>query len=342
MRWLIRKLSLILAILLVLFFALIGFLAITVEKPRSTQGWERLKDLPRPRGEFAAAFVGKLCATQSGCTTQGQRIYVTGGLGGIGKTSKDVDVYDITEDSWSRGPSLPEARQHPGAAGIGNTVFVSGGSTSATNWKPESNLWELKPGATSWEKLPDMPEGRMAHQMVALGGKLYVIGGRGATSNVLIYDPASETWSIGAQMPAKRDHLATAVIGTKIYAIGGRDTGLTSRVDIYDTKADAWSVGPKLPIPMSAMAAGALADGIHVVGGEDPTTFGGGVLDHHYRLPANGTAWDTQPKPILAVHGAASLVADGELIVIGGARRQGTFSVLGWTGLVEAYGPQLG
>jgi N-acetylneuraminic acid mutarotase len=237
---------------------------------------------------------------------------------------------------------LPAAHHHPGVAGLGDTVYVSGGSTSATNWVPLKNLWALKPGATSWEKLPDMPEGRMAHQMVALGGKLYVVGGRGETSNVLIFDPKTNEWSIGAEMPAKRDHLAAAVVGSKIYAIGGRDTSLTSRVDIYDTKTDAWSDGPKLPIPMSAMAAGMLADGIHVVGGEDPTTVGGGVLDHHYRLSPDGTTWEAQPRPILAVHGAASLVADGELVIVGGARRQGTFSVLGWTGLMQAYGPQLG
>jgi N-acetylneuraminic acid mutarotase len=342
MRWLIRKISLLLTILVVLLVGYIVVLAITVEKPRSAPEWNRLNDLPRPRGEFAAAFIGKPCAIPSGCTTQGQKIYVTGGLSGFGRASKDVDVYDVTGDTWTRGPNLPEVRHHPGAAGIGNVVYVSGGAKSATNWKPENNLWALKPGAKSWESLPDMPEGRMAHQMVAVGGKLYVIGGRGATSNVLIFDPAASKWSIGAQMPGKRDHLAAAVVGTKIYAIGGRDSDLTSRVDIYDTKADAWSEGPKLPIPMSAMAAGWLSDGIHVVGGENPSTVGGGVLDHHYRLATGGTTWDPQPKPILAVHGAASLVADGQLIIIGGARRQGTFSVLGWTGLVEAYGPQLG
>jgi len=237
MRWLIRKISLVLTILVVLLAAFIGYLAITTEKPRSTQGWDRLKDLPHPRGEFAAAFVGTPCAKREGCLTRGdQKIYVAGGLGGLGKAVRTVDVYDITEDTWTSAPQVPEARHHVGAAGIGDVVYVSGGSKSATNWVPEKNFWALRPGATSWEKLPDLPEGRMAHQMVALGGKLYVIGGRGATSNVLIFDPTTSIWSTGAQMPAKRDHLAAAVQETKIFAIGGRDTGLTRRVDVYRSR----------------------------------------------------------------------------------------------------------
>jgi hypothetical protein len=184
-----------------------------------------------------------------------------------------------------------------------------------------------------------MPEARMAHQMVAVGSRLYVLGGRGATGRVLIYDAQGGFWTIGAPMPEPRDHLAAVVVGSTIWAIGGRDTALTQRVDIYDTRTDTWSPGPPLPIAMSAMAAGVLSDGIHVVGGEDPATFGGHVIDQHYVITPGQRVWRSAPLPILPVHGASFAVVGSSLIVAGGARRQGTLSVLGWTGLTQAFTP---
>jgi hypothetical protein len=91
---------------------------------------------------------------------------------------------------------------------------------------------------------------------------------------------------------------------------------------------------------MSAMGAGLLEDGIHVVGGEDPATFGGGVIDRHFTIDPNApaAAWREAGRPILAVHGAASGIVFGKLVMAGGSRRQGTFSVLAWTGLTQAFG----
>jgi hypothetical protein len=184
-----------------------------------------------------------------------------------------------------------------------------------------------------------MPDARMGHQMVAYQGKLYVVGGRGETSNVQIFDTQTQQWSTGAEMPESRDHLGAALAGFQIYAIGGRDDALTSRVDVYNILTDDWSEGPALPIPLSAMAVGTLPDGIHVVGGEEPKTVGGHVIDVHYVLRPGGDGWEEAPLPILATHGSAYGVLSGSLLIAGGARRQGAFSPIGWTGLTEVYQP---
>jgi len=267
------------------------------------------------------------------------RIVAVGGMEGLGKPLRTVSVYDPVAQEWKSGPPLPAPRHHVGVASVGGVLAVSGGASSATNWVPEATFWTLQPDAKGWTDAAPMPDARMGHAMVAIGARLYVIGGRGTTSNVLIFDTLSNSWSIGAEMPVRRDHLAAAVVGTRIFAIGGRDSDLLKRVDIYDTVADSWSEGPPLPIAMSAMAAGVLADGIHVVGGEDPALIGGRVFDRHYRLSPDSGQWEVASRPLMAVHGAASLVYDGALIIIGGSRRQGSLSPLGWTGLVQAYSP---
>lgn len=341
MRKVLLRSLLALIALSVAFGGLVAFLGLTTPGVRAADGWERLADLPEPRGEFAAAVGARLdddCPPgDPACTASPVRLFVVGGLAGLGNTVATVSIYNPEANAWRRGPDLPEGRHHPAAAGWGGVVYVSGGSTSATSWDPLPNLWMLSPVADSWERLPEMPEGRMGHQMAPIAGKLYVVGGRGETSNVLIYDIAERTWSLGAEMPGKRDHLAIAIVGSRIYAIGGRDDELTARVDVYDTASDAWSEGPALPIPMSAMAAGSTADGIHVVGGEDPATLGGGVIDRHFHLLPGGQAWQEAELPIVATHGSASAVLNSDLVVVGGARRQGALSVLGWTGVTQVY-----
>jgi hypothetical protein len=142
-------------------------------------------------------------------------------------------------------------------------------------------------------------------------------------------------------MPGPRDHLAAVLVQNKIYAIGGRRDSVLRRVDIYDIPTDTWSAGPSLPKPTSGMAAELLADGrIHVVGGEDPATFGGGVVDRHYILDIASGRWGAGPKALLPVHGAASDEVAGVLLIAGGARRQGTLSVLSWTGVTQRFNPR--
>ncbi len=317
----VRQIARVLLSLLLIFALLVGYLFWTTPGPRETQGWDRLDDLDAGRGEAASAVA------------EGRRLYVIGGLQGAFASASDrVDVYDATTGTWSRAPSLPEARHHPAAAALGGTIYVTGGSKKATDWSPETNAWRLLPGADAWEPIQPLPEGRMGHQMVGFDGRLFAVGGRGG-ADVLVYDPDGG-WTRGAPIPQPRDHLAVVESGGRLFAIGGRDDEIRARVDAYDVLADRWTEEPPdLPIPMSAMAAGVLADGIHVVGGEDPQTVGGGVIEAHWVLGDDD--WVEAPLPIVATHGSAFGVIDGSLVIAGGARRQGAWSVLGWTGITQ-------
>ncbi|MGH2727233.1 MAG: Kelch repeat-containing protein [Actinomycetota bacterium] len=345
LRKILRISALVLVVVLVIGGAYLGYLLTSNSYPGPDgDGWIRIQDLARPRGEVGATFAipgppgtPDICP-DAPCEPQ---FYVVGGLvGPLGRTVADVDILDA-RGTWRQGPPLPEARHHPAAASIGGAVFVSGGAKRALNWSPESNLWVLRPGSDTWDQLPDMPEGRIGHAMVAFNGKLYVIGGRGESSSVLVYD-LELGWSTKAEMPAKRDHLAAVEYRGKIYAIGGRDDRILRRVDIYDVGADSWASGPDLPSATSGMAAELLKDQrIHVVGGEDPGTFGGRVIDRHFVLDLETNTWSNGPRPQLAVHGAASDQVAGILLIVGGSRRQGTFSTLAWTGVATRFEPEV-
>lgn len=323
-----RYTVLVLLAVLVLSGGLAAFLALTAPGPHAAPGWTRLKDMPEPRGEAAMAAVEAAAAA---------RVYVLGGISGLGNTVATVSVYDPGADTWSRAPDLPEARNHAAAAALNGTVHLAGGSPRATSLAPVADLWALPPGAQAWQMLPDMPEGRAGHGLASVEGKLYVVGGEGSSSRVLVYSPDAG-WSMGAAMPARRDHLAVLAVNGEIWAVGGR-VGLgqlMERVDIYDPRTDTWRGGPPLPAPMSAMAGGVLSSGIHIVGGEDPA-LSGGVLDRHYRLAPGEQAWEPAPLPVVAVHGVPGAVVSDRLVIAGGATRQGALSVLAWSGVAQAY-----
>ena len=347
-RQIARIAALALVVLLVIGGAYLGYLLTSNTYPTpDADGWLRMQDMPRPRGETGATFAlpgppgtPDICP-EAPCEPQ---FFVVGGLSGpLAKTVTDVDILDARLGRWRQGPPLLEERHHPAAASIGGAVYVTGGSKNARAWVPEAQTWVLRPGSETWDPLPDMPEGRMGHAMLAIEGKLYVIGGRGESSRVLIYD-LEEGWSTGAPMPGPRDHLAAVQVGpttnAKIYALGGRDDQIRARVDIYDVTADTWTSGPPMPAPTSGMAAEILQDGrIHVIGGEDPGTLGGGVNDVHFALDPDTGVWSTGPKARLAVHGAASDQVAGILLIAGGSRRHGAWSVLAWTGATFRFVP---
>lgn len=87
-----------------LFFLFVLFFTIPyifAEEP--SEGWERLSNLPEPRSESkAVGYDGK--------------IYVVGGLNNKELAENSMFVYDINEDVWGVGTSMPTALHHSGAA----------------------------------------------------------------------------------------------------------------------------------------------------------------------------------------------------------------------------------
>jgi hypothetical protein len=268
---------------------------------------------------------------------EAEHLYVIGGLTGVFRPLRSVTVFDPNRGEWSAGPSLPSPRHHLAAAGLGQTLYVSGGTTVAGwhlggAWPPTNNFWRLPAGSERWEAAEPMIEPRWGHRMVAHEGRLYVIGGRGPSARVLVYTPG-QGWKTGAEMPRVRDHLSVVVVDGKIWAIGGRDPDSVARVDIYDPVGDRWQPGPDLPAPTSGAAEGVIDGVIFIFGGEEPRFLGGGIYDRHWMLDTRAPTlrWQPAPPPPLAVHGSSGAVLQGMVAIAGGSTRHGALSIAGWT-----------
>lgn len=316
--WRIVKIVLSLAVGLAV-LALIALLVLktTNPMPQDVAGWEIGPPMPQARGETASALV------------DGQLIVIGGLRGTLGSTSNAVDVLDLESGEWRRGEPLRLGVHHAAAVAVGQTVYLSGGARSATDWTPLGVVLRLRPDE-GWDLVTEMPEGRQGHAMVAIDDTLYIVGGVGATDDTLIYDIGDREWTRGAPLPEGRDHLRAVVRNGHVWALGGRSGTPTGRVDVYYPKQDEWKEARPLPEPMSAMAVGVIDGDVHVVGSEDPSFIGGGVTASHYVFRAKGTRWKELPPQPLGVHGAAYGTYEGRLLVAGGASRNGALSVISW------------
>jgi N-acetylneuraminic acid mutarotase len=93
----------------------------------------------------------------------------------------------------------------------------------------------------TWLSLAPMPLARQELACAVLDGKVYVIAGftgsGTSTSDVQVYDPATDTWGSAAPLPIATNHNAAAVAAGKLYAFGGT----SNHVFLYSPPQNTWS-----------------------------------------------------------------------------------------------------
>jgi len=157
------------------------------------------------------------------------KLYLAGGQK-LGVPTNELLVYDPGQDSWAKGPDLPDVCD--GAAGgvTNKKLYVVGGATGGA-----TKNWVYDPAIPSWDVTNEpMPEGRNQPTGGVINGELYVAGGFdaiGATSTLLVYNASSDTWSTRADMTAARYRGAADTIDGKLYLVGGGSSlGLIAEV----------------------------------------------------------------------------------------------------------------
>ena len=119
---------------------------------------------------------------------------------------------------------------------------MPGDSKSAT-WHENLIAYDLKAAASKWVELAPPPFIRRALATAAWNGKLVCIGGMnkqgGPTTEVAIYDPATNTWAAGPTlMGGSMDGF-----GSSAFAVGDQliVTTVTGSIQSLRAGADAWS-----------------------------------------------------------------------------------------------------
>ncbi len=176
-----------------------------------------------------------------------------------------------------------------------------------------------------------MNTGRSFHTATLLGdGKVLIAGGSTAGTSLAtaeLYDPAAKTFALVGNMTAVRaGHAATMLNGGKVLMTGGGDGfggNSTTAAELYDPSTASFVPVNSMKNPRSLHTTTLLNNGQVLVAGGGSVFYGGG---QSYSLssaelfdPATGSFSATADMTAIRESHTATLLANGQVLVVGGA-----------------------
>lgn len=170
-----------------------------------------------------------LAVCDAAICADGDDIYAFGGYTGGGYRS-GLYKYNAVSNAWATlytGSSSTNAGAIADASlvKIGNFLYLFGGKDTAG---ARAALWRYDLSSNVWSQLASAPQGRAHHAAVALHGLMYVFGGVNSTSefsttltDLLIYDPATDSWEQAATGLPASAAMGVDVIDGMIHWFGG-------------------------------------------------------------------------------------------------------------------------
>ena len=236
----------------------------------ATKTWRQVRSMPSGRSEL------------NGATPIDRKLYVTGGISSGDpatkpqRSRKNLFVYDVATDTWSRKADMPAAscgsRGAQGAIDGQLYVYVpcpagAGGVEALYGYDPATNVWRTLTGP---------PHGHSFGAGGVINGKFYLVSGSGQSGlsrELDVYDPVTDTWSSGSPLPADlREFVAGAIVRGKLYVVGGVEGSaqtIVGTLEEYDPATDEWTRRPPMPTPRFRSAAAVAGGKLMVIGGFD-------------------------------------------------------------------------
>lgn len=255
----------------------------------ASDSWSSLTAIPTARW-------GMACCYLSG------NIYCFGGATNATTGSSNLDIYNISGNSWSSGTALPSNLttayfQGQRACTDGTNIFVFCGP----------NLSRYNVGANTWTTLTSCPTGTGNWQsLICDGTHIYVIGGFNLTTNVCRYTIAGDSWDTAYDTGTPYNAWAKVCepVGDGTYMIGFGRNGTTEQYTClynYNPSTKVWTQLPCYEEPTNAVAAAVFSGILYVYGfwviGKQETYSSG----HHAAYNISGVSWSTLP-PIMEFH----------------------------------------
>jgi len=244
--------------------------------------------------------------------------------------SPSVTVIVPRPPAWIAAAGMPQGRYlHTATLLADGKVLIAGGSTDGRNALASAELFD--PVGGSWTATGTMVSPRESQTATLLpNGKVLVAGGYRdfeALPSAELYDPATGTWAAtGSMNNARGYHTATLLPDGKVLVAGGRSNnsstgGPLTSAELYDPASGTWKTTDSLLKAHMYHTATLLIDGQVLVAGAN---FKGYGLDPAATAelydPATGSWKATGPMITAGDFQAATLLADGHVLVAGGTK----------------------
>lgn len=228
-----------------------------------SNAWARIKDLPKPSRENLSGGLTH-AGTASDLTNS---IYLAGGYagklrGGQIFATENVWRYNVTQNTWTAMPPLPEARGSGELSLLGRELHFFGGVDVKRVDQGDHWVLNLDDGqGAKWTPAAPLPNPRSHMGDAVLGGKIYAIGGQHGTDRNLVTQNSVHVWAgaPGTQgswkkvvgLPRARSHISssTFVMDGRIIVIGGEVAHGSSVADVtaYNPASNSWRSLTPLP-----------------------------------------------------------------------------------------------
>jgi N-acetylneuraminic acid mutarotase len=244
---------------------------------------------------------------------------------------------ELQDEGFIIGSSLYTGRHDHTASGLKDgRVLVVGGAIGGWQGPSLVSTEIYDPRSQSWQVGPTLNFPRQAHTATVLpDGRIFVTGGTqpGPTwqASTEMLDAERTRWDIMAPMAFPRSmHSATLLSDGRIIVLGGWTGSVTlDHAEIYDPSTNVWRQTGSLLEARQDHSATLLADGrILIVGGYRERVGDKWLSTAEIYNPVNGTSTATYP---LFCHGTSHQVvtlADGRVLVVGGACGSGQSGIV--------------
>ncbi len=255
-------------------------------------------------------------------------IAVGGGFVDSGEATRDLLLFDVDADQWSRGPDLPGPRDHAALVALDGALYLVGGFTTGLAGAT-AEVWRLDAPDGAWVAVASMGTPRGALGAVAVDGRLLAVGGVDGSNRDLVstewYDPDADAWTPGPDLSRSRQHIGVAARRGTVYAIGGRSPNLDSVERLRfrgGEPAGEWRDGAGLGFSRSGHGAATVDGTVCTAGGEEQA----GTIAPIECLRRG--RWDHVADMTVPRHGLAVVAVGDELHLISGGPEPGfAFSV---------------
>lgn len=173
---------------------------------------------------------------------------------------------------------------------------------------------------TQWRQGPELDHARAGLNAVEFAGDIYAAGGAGLVNprdDFEVYSAATGRWRPLSPLPVGLERFGFAAGAERLWLAGGYSAtsgaAPTQEMWSYHPADDVWQAEPALPGPKAAFSLVALDGRLYAIGGEEGSP---GVFVYDIEA-GEWSAIDAPPETNR--RGAAALVVDGEIWLIGGA-----------------------